>query len=50
MNIGIIGIGNLGINLLNFLSEKQHVVYVSDVDGDNIEVIKNSDIILKYYW
>jgi UDP-glucose 6-dehydrogenase len=45
MNIGIIGIGNLGINLLNFLSEKQHVVYVSDVDGDNIEVIKNSDII-----
>jgi UDP-glucose 6-dehydrogenase len=45
MNIGIIGIGNLGINLLNFLSEKQHVIYVSDVDGDNVDVIKNSDII-----
>ena len=45
MNIGIIGIGNLGLNLLNFLSEKEHVIYVSDVDGDNVEVIKNSDII-----
>jgi UDP-glucose 6-dehydrogenase len=45
MNIGIIGVGNLGINLLNFLSEKQHVIYVSDVDGDNVDVIKNSDVI-----
>ena len=45
MNIGIIGVGNLGLNLLNFLSEKQHVIYVSDVDGDNVDVIKNSDVI-----
>jgi Trk K+ transport system NAD-binding subunit len=39
MNIGIIGIGNFGLNLLNFLSEQQHEIYVSDVDGDNVEVI-----------
>ena len=45
MNIGIIGIGNLGLNLLNFLSEQKHEIYVSDVDGDNVEVIKNSDVI-----
>ena len=45
MNIGIIGLGNLGLNLLNFLSEQQHEIYVSDVDGDNVEVIRNSDII-----
>jgi UDP-glucose 6-dehydrogenase len=45
MNIGIIGIGNFGLNLLNFLSEQQHEIYVSDVDGDNVEVIRNSDII-----
>jgi nucleotide sugar dehydrogenase len=45
MNIGIIGIGNLGLNLLNFLSEQQHEIYVSDVDGDNVDVIRNSDII-----
>ena len=45
MNIGIIGVGNLGINLLNFLSEQQHEIYVSDVDGDNVDVIRNSDII-----
>ena len=45
MNIGIIGVGNLGLNLLNFLSEQQHEIYVSDVDGDNVEVIRNSDII-----
>ena len=45
MNIGIIGVGNLGLNLLNFLSEQKHEIYVSDVDGDNVEVIKNSDVI-----
>lgn len=45
MNIGIIGVGNLGLNLLNFLSEQQHEIYVSDVDGDNVDVIRNSDII-----
>jgi UDP-glucose 6-dehydrogenase len=45
MKIGIIGIGNLGLDLLTSLSEKQHEIYVSDVDGDNIEVIKNSDVI-----
>ena len=45
MNIGIIGIGNLGFGLLNSLSEKPHEIYVSDVDGDNIEVIKNSEVI-----
>jgi len=45
MNIGIIGLGNLGLNLLNFLSEQEHEIYVSDVDGDNVEVIKNSDVI-----
>jgi UDP-glucose 6-dehydrogenase len=45
MNIGIIGLGNLGLNLLNFLSEQQHEIYVSDVDGDNVDVIRNSDII-----
>jgi len=45
MNIGIIGLGNLGLNLLNFLSEQKHEIYVSDVDGDNVEVIKNSDVI-----
>jgi nucleotide sugar dehydrogenase len=45
MNIGIIGVGNLGLNLLNFLSEQQHKIYVSDVDGDNVDVIRNSDII-----
>jgi UDP-glucose 6-dehydrogenase len=45
MKIGIIGIGNLGIDLLTSLAEKQHEIYVSDVDGDNIEVIKNSDVI-----
>ena len=45
MNIGIIGVGNLGLNLLNFLSEQQHEIYVSDVDGDNVEVIKNCDLI-----
>ena len=45
MKIGIIGIGNLGLDLLTSLAEKQHEIYVSDVDGDNIEVIKNSDVI-----
>jgi UDPglucose 6-dehydrogenase len=45
MKLGIIGIGNLGLDLLTSLSEKQHEIYVSDVDGDNIEVIKNSDVI-----
>jgi UDP-glucose 6-dehydrogenase len=45
MNIGIIGLGNLGLNLLNLLSEQEHEIYVSDVDGDNVEVIKNSDVI-----
>ena len=45
MNIGIIGIGNLGLDLLTSLSEKPHEIYVSDVDGDNIEVIKNSEVI-----
>jgi UDP-glucose 6-dehydrogenase len=45
MKIGIIGIGNLGLDLLTSLSEKQHEIYVSDVDGDNIEVIKNSEVI-----
>ena len=45
MKLGIIGIGNLGLNLLNFLSEQEHEIYVSDIDGDNIEVIKNSDVI-----
>jgi UDP-glucose 6-dehydrogenase len=45
MNIGIIGIGNLGLDLLTSLAEKPHEIYVSDVDGDNIEVIKNSEVI-----
>jgi len=45
MKIGIIGIGNLGLDLLTSLVEKPHEIYVSDVDGDNIEVIKNSDVI-----
>jgi len=45
MKLGIIGIGNLGLDLLTSLSEKQHEIYVSDVDGDNIEVIKNSEVI-----
>jgi len=45
MKIGIIGIGNLGLDLLTSLAKKQHEIYVSDVDGDNIEVIKNSDVI-----
>jgi homoserine dehydrogenase len=39
MNIGIIGIGNLGLSLLNFLSEQKHEIYVSDVDGDNVDVL-----------
>jgi 6-phosphogluconate dehydrogenase (decarboxylating) len=45
MNIGIIGIGNLGLDLLTSIAEKPHEIYVSDVDGDNIEVIKNSEVI-----
>jgi UDP-glucose 6-dehydrogenase len=45
MKLGLIGVGNLGLNLLNFLSEQQHEIYVSDVDGDNVDVIKNSDVI-----
>lgn len=45
MKIGIIGVGNLGLDLLTSFAEKQHEIYVSDVDGDNIEVIKNSEVI-----
>jgi UDPglucose 6-dehydrogenase len=45
MKLGIIGIGNLGLDLLTSLTQKQHEIYVSDVDGDNIEVIKNSEVI-----
>jgi UDP-glucose 6-dehydrogenase len=45
MKIGIIGLGNLGLNLLRCFAEQQHEIYVSDVDGDNYEVIKNSDVI-----
>ena len=45
MKIGIIGIGNLGLDLLTSFAEKKHEIYVSDVDGDNIEVIKNSEVI-----
>jgi len=45
MKIGIIGVGNLGLDLLTSLAEKQHEIYVSDVDGNNIEVIKNSEVI-----
>lgn len=45
MKIGIIGIGNLGLDLLISLTEKSHEIYVSDIDGDNIEVIKNSEVI-----
>jgi UDP-glucose 6-dehydrogenase len=45
MKLGIIGIGNLGLDLLTSLAEKPHEIYVSDVDGDNIEVIKNSEVI-----
>ena len=45
MKLGIIGLGNLGLNLLRCFAEQQHEIYVSDVDGDNYEVIKNSDVV-----
>jgi pyrroline-5-carboxylate reductase len=31
MNIGIIGIGNLGLDLLTSIAEKPHEIYVSEI-------------------
>ena len=57
MNLGIIGIGNLGYNLSVYLSEFGHTIFVSDKNekkletigfqsfADNIDVIKNSEVI-----
>jgi UDP-glucose 6-dehydrogenase len=57
MNIGVIGIGNLGYNLSVYFSNYNHKIFVSDKDetkldtidflsySDNVEVIRNSDII-----
>jgi nucleotide sugar dehydrogenase len=57
MNIGVIGIGNLGYNLSVYFSNYNHKIFVSDKDetkldtigfssySDNVDVIRNSDII-----
>jgi UDP-glucose 6-dehydrogenase len=57
MNIGVIGIGNFGYNLSVYFSNYNHKIFVSDKDetkletigfssySDNVEVIRNSDII-----
>jgi UDP-glucose 6-dehydrogenase len=57
MNVGIIGSGNLGYGLSNYLSNSGHIISISDKNtkkietigyqtySDNIDVIKNSEII-----
>jgi UDP-glucose 6-dehydrogenase len=57
MNIGIIGLGNFGYNLSVYFSNFGHTISVSDKNEtkletigfssylDNVEVIRNSDII-----
>ena len=57
MNIGIIGLGNLGNNLSRYFSTYRHKIFASDKDkkklnpigyqtySDNIDVIKNSEVI-----
>ena len=54
MNIGIIGAGNLGYSLSNYLSNSGHIISISDKNtkkietigyqtySDNVDVIKNS--------
>ena len=39
MNIGIIGIGNLGYGLSNYFSDSGHVISISDKDTKKIETI-----------
>jgi nucleotide sugar dehydrogenase len=57
MKIGIIGSGNLGYGLSNYLSNLGHIISISDKDtkkietigyqtySDNVDVIKNSEVI-----
>ena len=57
MKVGIIGSGNLGYGLSNYLSNSGHVISISDKDTkkietigyqtylDNVDVIKNSEVI-----